>query len=226
MPADSLVVPLEGSSPHPVRGVRRATKRRGEKAGAASDSGLAKDEGREPRLEWIVTTGSGGQVSLEERIYLVRGRQVLLDADLAELYEVPVKQLNQQVRRNRERFPPDFLLELTWDEVDALRSQIVTLDESERGRGRHRKYPPFAFTEQGVAMLSSVLRSPRAVRVNIEIMRTFVRLRRLLAGNAELARKLSELEAKYDAQFRSVFDAIRALMAPSPRARRRIGFGE
>jgi hypothetical protein len=129
--------------------------------------------------------------------------------------------LNQAVRRNLARFPADFMFRLTSEEAGVLRSQIVTLDG---GRGRHRKYLPFAFTEQGVAMLSSVLRSPRAVQVNIEIMRAFVRLRRMLEDNAELARKLAALEKKYDGQFRMVFDAIRELMTPAVPKRRRIGF--
>ena len=120
------------------------------------------------------------------------------------------------VGRNLERFPGDFMFRLTPEEAQALRSQIVTLDA---GRGKHRKYLPHAFTEQGVAMLSSVLRSPRAVRVNIEIMRAFVRLRRMLSSNAELAKKLDALERKYDAQFRVVFQAIRELMT-----RKKIGF--
>lgn len=161
--------------------------------------------------------------TIERAIVIVRGQRVLLDADLAEMYGVEVKALNQAVRRNAARFPPDFVLRLTADEARSLRSQTVTL-ETEPGRGRHRKYPPLAFTEQGVAMLSSVLRSARAVQVNIEIMRTFVKLRALLQENAELARKLSALEKKYDAQFRVVFDAIRELMAPPPSSRRRIGF--
>lgn len=167
---------------------------------------------------------TGERVSLEGRIYLVRGRRVLIDSELAELYGVSTGRLNEQVRRNRSRFPDDFVLELEWAEFEALRSQFAILESA--GRGRHRKYPPLAFTEQGVAMLSSVLRSERAVQANIMIMRTFVRLRRLLAGNEDLARKLAELEEKYDAQFRGVFDAIRALMAPAPGAKRRIGFGE
>jgi hypothetical protein len=166
----------------------------------------------------------GERVSLEERIHLVRGRRVLLDSDLAELYGVSTGRLNEQVRRNRSRFPDDFMLELDWAEFEALRSQSAILEAT--GRGRHRKYPPLAFTEQGVAMLSSVLRSERAIQANILIMRTFVRTRRWLGGNEHLARKLAELEARYDAQFRSVFDAIRALMAPAPGAKRRIGFGE
>jgi hypothetical protein len=145
----------------------------------------------------------------------------MLDSDLAELYGVPTKVFNQAVKRNRDRFPSDFMFQLTDEEFDALRSQIVTL---KAGRGRHRKYVPFAFTEQGVAMLSSVLRSKRAVQVNIEIMRAFVRLRQILGSNAQLARKLDALEKKYDAQFKVVFDAIRQLMAPPEPSKRKIGF--
>jgi len=145
----------------------------------------------------------------------------MVDADLAELYEIPVKILNQAVKRNRSRFPEDFMFQLTAEESDSLRSHFVTLNT---GRGRHRKYLPFAFTEQGVAMLSSVLRSKRAVQVNVEIMRAFVRLRQILASNTELARKLAALERKYDAQFKVVFDAIRELMAPPTPKRRKIGF--
>ena len=159
---------------------------------------------------------------MDTKILLLRGHKVLLDADLAELYGVPVKRLNEQVRRNRDRFPSDFMFQLTIEEAQVLRSQFATLELD--GRGRHRKYLPYAFTEQGVAMLSSVLRSPRAIHVNIEIMRTFVRLRRLLQSNDDLARKLAALERKYDARFRVVFDAIRELMTPPPPARKRIGF--
>jgi hypothetical protein len=158
---------------------------------------------------------------VERAILFLRGHKVLLDADLAVLYGVQVKALNQAVARNGERFPNDFMFQLTEAEADSLRSQTVTLKS---GRGRHRKYRPYAFTEQGVAMLSSVLRSPRAVQVNIEIMRAFVRLRQMLQANTELARKLDALEKKYDAQFRIVFDAIRELMAPSVPQRSRIGF--
>jgi ORF6N domain len=131
------------------------------------------------------------------------------------------KSLNQAVRRNPERFPADFMFELTMEEARILRSQTVTLKP---GRGQHRKYSPRAFTEQGVAMLSSVLRSPRTVRVNVEIMRAFVRLRRMLASNAELASKLDAVESRYDGQFKVVFEAIRELMMPPERPRRRIGF--
>jgi hypothetical protein len=157
---------------------------------------------------------------IESAICVVRGLRVMLDFDLAALYEVDTKILNQAVRRNLERFPDDFMFRLTSEEASSLRSQIVTL---KKGRGTHRKYAPHAFTEQGVAMLSSVLRSARAVQVNIEIMRAFVRLRQMLQSNADLARKLAALEKKYDAQFRVVFDAIRELMAPPPR-QQRIGF--
>ena len=148
--------------------------------------------------------------------------------DLASLYGVSTKALKQAVRRNSERFPADFMLQLRWEEIEGLRSQIVTLETPgpvRDRRGAHVKYPPYAFTEQGVAMLSSVLRSKRAVQVNIEIMRAFVRLRALLASNADLARKLAALEKKYDAQLRVVFDAIRELMAlPAPAPKRRICF--
>ncbi len=158
---------------------------------------------------------------IEHAILLLRGHRVMLDADLAVLYGVSIKRLNEQVRRNIKRFPPDFMFQLTGEEAKALRSHFATLKP---GRGSHRKYLPYVFTEQGVAMLSSVLNSEQAVQVNIEIMRAFVRLRRMLASNAELARKLDALERKYDAQFRVVFDAIRQLMAPSEPQRRKIGF--
>jgi hypothetical protein len=144
----------------------------------------------------------------------------MLDADLAALYRVEVRVLNQAVARNRRRFPPDFLFRLTDKEAGSLRSQTV-ISNTRRGG---RRFRPYAFTEQGVAMLSSVLRSQRAIHVNIEIMRTFVRLRELLGANGELARKLTELERKYDGQFAVVFEAIRELMAPPHRQRRQIGF--
>src|SRR3990172_8736979 len=162
---------------------------------------------------------------IERSIVLIRGHKVMLDDDLAELYAVQTKVFNQAVRRNRNRFPADFMFQLTGEEYHSLRSQIVTLNT---GRGRHRKYLPYAFTEQGVAMLSSVLRSDRAVQVNIEIMRAFVRLRRILAVNAELARRLDDVEkhlGKHDEQFVHVIRAIRELMEPpAGPARRRIGF--
>lgn len=156
----------------------------------------------------------------EKRIFLVRGLRVMFDYDLAELYDVPTGALNRAVKRNVVRFPEDFMFQLTAEEFEALKCQ--TGISSEWG-GRRRSLPR-AFTEQGVAMLSSVLRSPRAVRVNIAIMRAFVRLREMLLTNADLAQKLTALEAKYDAQFKVVFEAIRQLMTPPDPPRRRIGF--
>ena len=165
---------------------------------------------------------------IESRIFVLRGLRVMLDTDLAKLYGVEAKALNQAVKRNAERFPGDFMFRLSAQEVESLRSQFVTLKTfigSGSRRGRHAKYPPHAFTEQGVAMLSSVLKSKAAVSVNIEIMRAFVRLRDMIGHNRELARRLDGLESKYDRQFKVVFDAIRELMAPVPPApRRRIGF--
>ena len=157
---------------------------------------------------------------VEKRILLIRGQKVMLDADLAKLYGVESRTLIQAVERNRERFPDDFMFQLSRIEFDALRSQTVI---SKKGRGG-RRYLPYVFTEQGVAMLSSVLRSKRAVQVNVEIMRAFVRLRQMIASHKDLARRFDELERKYDAQFRVVFDAIRELMAPIAPPRRRIGF--
>lgn len=157
---------------------------------------------------------------IERAILLIRGQKVMLSMDLAELYGVEPRVLVQAVKRNIERFPGDFMFQLTKAELANLKSQIVI-----SSWGGLRRAAPYAFTEQGVAMLSSVLRSKRAVRVNVEIMRAFVRLRQMLASHKDLARKLEELERKYDAQFKVVFDAIRELMAPSePPLRRRIGF--
>ncbi len=156
---------------------------------------------------------------IERAILQIRDKKVILDADLAALYGVETKVLVQAVKRNLERFPADFMFQLTKNEFVHLRSQVVTSRE-----WGGRRYPPYAFTEQGVAMLSSVLRSPRAIQVNIEIMRAFVRLRKMLASHAALARKLNALEKKYDAQFKVVFDAIRQLMAPPEPKRRPIGF--
>ena len=147
----------------------------------------------------------------EKRILLLRRHRVMLDYDLAELYGVETRALKQAVRRNLDRFPADFMFELVGQEVADMVSQNVI-----PGRGKLGGARPMAFTEQGVAMLSSVLRSPRAVQVNIAIMRAFVRLREMLLTNADLARKLADLERKYDSQFKVVFDAIRQLMAPAP----------
>jgi hypothetical protein len=158
---------------------------------------------------------------VEQAIFLIRGERVMLDFDLAALYQVTTKVLNQAVRRNRERFPEDFMFQLTPKESAELdRSQIVT------GSQKHRdpRFRPYAFTEQGVAMLSSVLRSKRAALVNVAIMRAFVKLRQLLASHADLARKLEDLERKYDTQFKVVFDAIRQLMTPPEPKRKQIGF--
>jgi len=158
---------------------------------------------------------------IERAILLIRGQKVLLDADLAKLYAVSTKALNQAVKRNLSRFPDDFMFRLTSEETKELnRSQIVT------GPQKHRdsRFPPFAFTEQGVAMLSSVLRSERAVQVNIAIMRAFVRLREMLASHADLARRLDELERKYDRQFAVVFQAIRELMKSPKRKPKEIGY--
>ncbi|NWF57098.1 MAG: ORF6N domain-containing protein [Syntrophaceae bacterium] len=157
---------------------------------------------------------------IEQKIYLIRGQKVMLDADLADLYGVETKVLKRAVNRNRERFPEDFMFSLNNQEVIRLRCQNGT---SKTGRGGSR-YLPYAFTEQGVAMLSGVLTSPRAIKVNIEIMRAFVRLRRILASHAELARKIEELEKKYDSQFKVVFEAIRQLMAPTEKEPKKIGF--
>ncbi|MGA3071812.1 MAG: ORF6N domain-containing protein [Terracidiphilus sp.] len=169
----------------------------------------------------IVTSSSGiPPERIERRILRIRGQNVMMDADLAELYEVETKELNLAVRRNADRFPEDFMFQLSALEFRNLRFQSVT---SSSWGGR--RYRPYAFTEQGVAMLSSVLRSPRAVEVNIAIMRAFVKLREIIASHRQLARRLEEMESRYDAQFRAVFDAIRALMKPPEKPRRRIGFG-
>ena len=153
-------------------------------------------------------------------IHSVRGSNVLLDRDLAELYGVPTKSLNLAVKRNIDRFPGDFMFQLTPEEAAALRFQSETSNE---GRGG-RRYAPYAFTEQGVAMLSSVLRSGRAVQVNIAIMRAFVGLRGALTQDGDLARRILTLEQKYDEQFAVVFEAIRLLIEAPPAPERRMGF--
>ena len=156
---------------------------------------------------------------IEQIIFLIRGQKVMLSPHLAELYQIEPRVLVQAVKRNSERFPEDFMFQLTDEEFSNLKSQFVT-----SSWGGMRRATPYAFTEQGVAMLSSVLRSTRAVQVNIEIMRTFVRLRKMLAAHADLARKLAALEKKYDEQFRVVFDAIRQLMAKPEKRKKKIGF--
>ena len=156
---------------------------------------------------------------IENKIYYIRHQKVMLSNDLAELYDVEPRVLIQALKRNIERFPDDFAFQLTSEEFKILKSQIVI-----SSWGGRRRAAPFAFTEQGVAMLSGVLRSKRAIQVNIEIMRAFVKLRLIMSTHAELAKKLETLEKKYDAQFKVVFDAIRQLMVPSEHKKRRIGF--
>jgi hypothetical protein len=157
---------------------------------------------------------------IENKILLIRGHKVMLDRDLAKLYEVETIRLREQVKRNYERFPDDFMFQLSDNEADILVSQNAIPSRKSLGG-----YLPYVFTEQGVAMLSSVLRSKRAIAVNIQIMRTFVKLKRMISDNEELAKRLDELESKYDKQFNVVFDAIRQLMAPPPAPpKRKIGF--
>lgn len=176
--------------------------------------------------EQVSTPSDGLPVSvrmIERRIYMIRGHKVMLDSDLAELYQVPTKNLNLAVRRNRTRFPEDFMFQLTSHEAESLRLQFAT---SKAGRGG-RRYLPYVFTEQGVAMLSSVLSSERAVMVNIAIMRAFVRLRELLASNREVASKLLAMERtqkEHSAHISAIWKAIQKLIEPAPSPKRRIGF--
>jgi ORF6N domain len=157
---------------------------------------------------------------IERAIFLIRSQRVMLSPELAELYGVEPRALIQALKRNLDRFPADFMFQLTKEEFENLKSQVVI-----SSWGGARRATPYAFTEQGVAMLSSVLRSKRAVLVNIEIMRAFVRMRQILTANADLARKLETLEKRYDAQFKVVFDAIRELMTPPPQPPRgKFGF--
>ena len=164
---------------------------------------------------------------IEDTILLIRGKRVILDQDLARLYGVTTRALNQAVKRNLARFPEDFMFQLTDSETEECqhlkrsRSQIVILN---KGRGTNIKYQPFAFTEHGILMLSSVLKSQRAVQVNIQIMRTFVRLREMLASNDKLTERLNELEEKYDERFKDIFSAIYQLMNPPAGKRKPIGF--
>ena len=155
---------------------------------------------------------------IENKIYRIRGQKVMLSSDLAVLYEVEHKVLMQAVKRNKDRFPEDFMFQITKDEFENLKSHFVT------SRWGGIRKMPYAFTEQGVAMLSSVLRSNRAVQVNVEIIRAFVRLREMLQSHKDLERKLHDLEKKYDKQFKVVFDAIRALMNEDQKPKREIGF--
>ena len=157
--------------------------------------------------------------NVENAILVIRGEKVILDSDLARLYGVTTARLNQQVKRNLERFPSDFMFQLTRKEFDALILQFAT----SKGRGGRRKLP-FAFTEHGALMAANVLNSKRAVQASVQVVRAFVKLRQILTSNVELARKLGELERKYDAQFKVVFDAIRQLMMPPEPERKQIGF--
>lgn len=174
--------------------------------------------------------------TITHRILILRGQKVLLDTDLAALYDVPTKRFNEQVRRNLERFPADFMFQLTEEEWAALRSQFATL---KTGRGQHRKYMPYAFTKHGAIMAATILNSPRATEVSVYVVRAFVRLREVLASNAELAKRLDDLEQSTEAlamqhdsfarntraQLKQVFDAIRELMtSPEPQKKRPIGF--
>jgi len=163
---------------------------------------------------------------IEGKIYLLRGKKVMLDRDLAVLYGVETRILNQAVKRNIERFPADFMFVLGEVEAKCLRSQFVILNDSDSRRGQHLKYLPVAFTEQGVAMLSGVLNSPRAIAVNIQIIRTFAKLREMIQENDYLRRKLEVLEKDYDEKFAIVFDAIRRLLDTDEEPKEIIGFCE
>ena len=173
---------------------------------------------------------------IAQAICVIRGHKVMIDTDLAELYDVPTKRFNEQVKRNLERFPADFMFQLTDEEWTALRSQFATL---KTGRGQHRKYLPYAFTEHGAIMAATILNSPRATEVSVYVVRAFVRLREVLASNKELAKRLDDLEQTTEAlamqhdsfarntriQLKQVFDAIRELMTPpEPSKKRPIGF--
>ena len=157
--------------------------------------------------------------SISQFVYRIRGKNVMLDKDLSRLYGVETKVLNQSVTRNIERFPDDFMFKTTWDEVQALRSQNVTLK-----RGKHTKYTPRAFTEQGIAMLSSVLKSERAIQVNIQIMRTFTRLRQMMMSHEGLKDRIEKMEKKYDRQFQIIFEAINGMLVDKEKPRKEIGF--
>lgn len=159
--------------------------------------------------------------NVERLIYKVRNQRVMLDSDLATIYKVSTKRLNEQVRRNFERFPADFMFQLTHEEWDSLRSQIATLKEN---RGTHRKYKPFAFTEHGAVMLANILRSKTAVQASIHVVRAFIHLRELVISHEDLTRKIDDMEKKYDVQFKIVFDAIRQMMIRPEKESRKIGF--
>jgi hypothetical protein len=172
------------------------------------------------------------EVKIVDKIYIIRGEKVMIDSDLAQLYGVETKQLKRAVRRNIKRFPPDFMFEISKKEYDSLRYQIGTLkidedslrSQNETLQGKHSKYLPFPFTEQGVAMLSGILNSDRAIQVNIAIMRAFVHLRKLIETNKDLAKKIGEMESKYDQQFQIVFEAIKKLIKKDNKPRKEVGY--
>jgi phage regulator Rha-like protein len=159
---------------------------------------------------------------IEKTILLIRGQKVILDTDLAKLYGVTTKRLNEQVKRNKDRFPDDFMFQLTNQEVVRLRSQFATL---KKGRGQHRKYQTYAFTEHGSIMAANVLNSKQAIMMSVHVVRAFVKLRELISTHTQLAKKIADLEKRYDHQFKIVFDAIRALMMPPNKPQKKIGFG-
>jgi len=158
---------------------------------------------------------------VENRILTIRGHRVMVDTDLAGVYGVPTKALNQAIKRNADRFPDDFMFQLSREEADSIRSQTVTLKTV---RGKHWKYLPYVFTEHGAIMAASVLNSPRAIEASVYVVRAFVKMREVLATHKELVQRLDEMEGKYDRQFKVVFDAIRALMEPPKTTTRRIGY--
>jgi len=160
--------------------------------------------------------------SIANRIYLIRGHKVMLDSDLAELYDVPTRRLNEQVKRNLSRFPEDFMLQLTREEYENLRSQFATSSD-DTGHGG-RRYSPLVFTEHGALMAASVLKSKRAVEVSIYVVRAFVQLRQMLATHEGLKTKIEAMESKYDEQFQVVFEAIRQLLEEDEKPKRKIGF--
>ncbi len=170
------------------------------------------------------TTDLVSLARVERAIHVIRGQKIMLDSDLAEVYGVTTGRLNEQVRRNLERFPEDFMFRLTDVEASSLRSQIATL---KAGRGQHRKYLPYAFTEHGAVMLASVLNSPQAVEASIFVVRAFIRMREMLGAHKELAEKIAELDRRvgqHDESIRSLVQAIRQLMAPAEGKTKRIGF--
>ena len=182
----------------------------------------------------IIPVGSTLAEDIKNKIYVIRGEKVMLDFDLAALYQVKTKVLNQAVKRNRRRFPSDFIFKLTKNEEGNLKSQIVTSNLDKDGeiwrsqfvtaKSNLRRAPIYAFTEQGIAMLSSVLRSERAIQVNIQIMRTFTKLRQMLASHKELKEKIEELEKKYDGQFRVIFKTIQQLIIEEEKPKKKLGF--